>query len=628
MPQKLSIKSALFALSLLTLPGHLAAQSAEEVKSDVLSALSTPLPITVVGPLLTRDVVVVEEGNGFRATLQDTSLMGLFPFGEVSLKLEPLENNTYRVSDLQFPKELDFPGLARITLENMALDGVWSASDRSYSSLNAQLSGVRVRPGQGGASEISLGRFGFDVAKEPDETDMESRFDITLADVSATGFGPNDTRVGEAQLLLRANGERPVDLYSLLREVIMVAGRNDGGMGLQTLGQSLLGNTYGTVALDFKMNDLSITDTLRPKESYFKAAGLHGRLGMKDVAPRDWGMAEVMIELENVAQQDLFNNSIFGVERARVGLRGEEMPVADLFKAITTLNARNQMQPVLVTDILDGFLEFGAVEFATEGSALNIVALTKVRKNDKWVEVPEFTLNYESWELQSALEDLNKNEGNLTTLIDLAGGSVVPGPHFAKEAQPHINAWFPVSLRAESEISNLNEGFLKALFKDVFIEDLREPVEILLPLALFASASAFDVNIEGNHYETALFRVEQTGNYQFFPAKVLSLMPLEGDLTIKMRGYDALVSYLEELRLEEAGRKYGAAEEVSMMKSVLTVLRNLGTSSDEGSIVWAIEVPNVERSEIVINGTTLYYPDLGQFLPFAALGASYGLSGL
>ena len=613
-------KITLFALTAATLPTYLSAQSTEDVKSDVLSALATPLPITVIGPLLTRDVTVTEEDNGFRATLEDTTLMGLFPFGEVSMKLVPLDDDTYQVTDLQFPNDLDFPGLARITFSEMTLDGTWSATDRSYSTLQAELTDLQVQPGQGEQGTLALGRLAFDVQKEPDDTDTESRFDITLGDVSATGIGREDVTIGEVQALLSANGERPVDLYSLLREVMMAAGTQDGGVGLQTLGESLLGNTYGTVALDIKANDLNVTNTLSAKDSFFQASGLRVRLGMKDVNPRDWGMVELSAHLDQVKQRNLMDNDAFEVERAVVRLGGEDLPVADMFAAVNTLNSTRQAQPVRVSDILDGLLEFGALELTTEGEALSIEVRESKLVNNEQVEETAFMTGYDSWRAQVAFGGFNTNQGSVTSQVDLEGGTFTPGPNFSDKDLRDVNAWFPVVLKYGGRVSNLNEAFLKQLFQDVLIEDLDEPLEIILPLALYASASVFEVAIEGNRYETDLFSVEQRGEYRVFPAKFMSLAPIEGQLVMSMTGFDALLSYVEDLRLEEAQSEYGDAEDLSILKSVLTVLRNLGTQAENGAVVWQIEKSDVDRPEIVVNGTTLYFPEIGQFMPFALLG--------
>ena len=248
----------------------LAAQSADEVRADVFSALSTPLPITIVGPLMTRDVVVVPEGDGFRASLPDASLMGLLPLGQVTLKLTPVGERVYRVSDLGLPADLDFPGLGRLALGGSEIDGLWNAETRSYSDLRWALRDVTFTPGQGGNGVLQLAGLSFDVVKESEATDTESRLKIAAERIAMRGLMPEDVDIAGLSALLVANGEKPVDLYSLLREVIMTSGMGDGGLGLLNLGSSLLGNSYGIIALELSAEGLAIIDGERPATRFHR----------------------------------------------------------------------------------------------------------------------------------------------------------------------------------------------------------------------------------------------------------------------------------------------------------------------------------------------------------------------
>lgn len=610
------LKAALLALVAQVLPHGLAAQSLEQVKSDVLSALSTPLPITVIGPLLTRDVTVSAEGDGFRATLEDTSLMGLFPFGEVSMKLVAMDEHTYHVSDLQFPKHLDFPGIAQVDLNGMRLDGTWSASERSYSALDAELTGLRMLPGEGDEGLLAIGRLAFDVAKEPDETDMESHFDITLEDVLLSGLDEADMRVGEVRALLSANGEEPVDLYALLREVLMTAGTRDSSAGFVRLGQSLLGNSYGSVELDLGARDFTIVDAQDPQAGFLHAEGLEARLEMQDVEARDWGGGELAVHLEGVQHQDLLEQGRFAVKNALVRLSGADLPVADMVAVIDILdNPRGR--PLPLSALLDGLAEFGALELASEGEGLSLDIWDSTFEDDEWIEDRLFTAGYESWGASFALEGLNENRGTASAMIELDGGSFDPGPIFDEADLPHIDAWFPLSLRYGGQVSDLNEGFLKELARDVVILDPEEPVEVILPLALWASATVLDVSAEQNHYETGLFSVEMDADYRVFPAKLMSMVPFEGQIGMRMRGFERLLSHIDGL-LEAEGT---SASEASAVRSALIVLRNLGEQDEDGALAWQIEKPDVDSAEIAVNGTTLYYPEPGQIMPLAFLGS-------
>ncbi|WP_137701522.1 hypothetical protein [Marimonas lutisalis] len=613
--------SKLLLLSLLaaaSLSQHLAAQSADKVRTDVLSALSTPLPITIIGPLLTRDVVVTEEDGGFRATLQETTLMGLFPFGEVSFRLEPAGDDNYRISELSFSTELDFPGIGRVTFSGMELDGTWSASRRSYSELKWVTNDLRFAPGQGDQGTLSLGRLSFDVMKEPDETDTESRFEISASDVALLGMTPENVSLGEIRALLAANGERPVDLYSVIRELIMLSTVRDGGAQLKTLGSSLLGNSYETIVLDVSASDVSVVNPRRPEEDFFRAGVLEAKAELSDVAPRDWGGAQVSLRFGNVDQRGAIPESAVKVESATFRLSGGELPVADMVAAFMTFAEPPRDRPVAVSSLLDGLAEFGKLEFASEGKAFWMEVFDERMRDGEREITTEFETGYDSWTLSLALADLNRNEGKVTFGTEFLGGRFVPGEDTPDEVSGHIRAWFPVGLRLTSTVSNLNEAFLKQMFADVYLRDMREPVELILPMVLYGAATVLQVDAGEDFYQTELFRLSQSGSYKVYPTEVFSLLPYEGEATVQLSGLEGLLAYFDATMAELRPRSDEAAA-LSAVKSGLIVLRNLAEEGEAGSYRWQISRPDVTRSEIVLNGTTLRYPNVMEYLPILPL---------
>ena len=382
--------SKVLVLSLLlvsSLSLRAGAQSADKVKLDVLSALSTPLPITIIGPLMTRDVVVAEDGDGFRATMADTTLMGLFPFGEVSMKLEPLGADTYRITELQFPTELDFPGLGKVTLSRMALEGTWSAISRSYSDLTWVIDDLSFAPGMGDQGQISIGQLSFDVMKEPDDTDTESRFEIAVRDLSIQGLMSENVTVGEVRALLAANGEKPVDLYSVIREVMLLGSMGGNGAQMQTLVSSLLGNSYESVVLDLSASDLSAADARRPDKSYFNAGGMTIRASLAGVEPRHWRAADIVVSVAEVDQREYLPDTVLTAENALVRVSGGELPVADMLATVMMLGDPPRGRPVKAETLLDGLMEFGKLEFVSEGKAIKVEAFERRWRENQEPEI-------------------------------------------------------------------------------------------------------------------------------------------------------------------------------------------------------------------------------------------------
>ena len=598
----------------LTLAPRGAAQTADKVKLDVLSALSTPLPITIVGPLLTRDVVVTEEDGGFRAVLLDTTLMGLFPFGEVSMKLEPMGEDSYRVTDLQFPKSLDFPGIGTVTFSGMTLDGTWSAATRSYETLTWVTDDLKLALAPGGQGTLEMGQLGFDVMKEPDETDTESRFEITVQDLAVLGMAPENIAVGELRALLTANGEKPVDLYSLIREVILLSSVSDGGAQLQTLGNSLLGNSYSTVALDLSARDLSVVNTRRPDESYWNARAMSARASLADVEPRHWGGVDVVLSFDDVDQREYLPDSAVAVENAVIRVSGGDLPVADILATFTLLANPPRNRSVAASSLLDGLAEFGKLEFSTEGKKIWVEGFdTRMDEDGQRITETAFEIGYDAWSFQTAMTGLNKNQGKLSLGTEFLGGRFVPGQRTPDEADMHIEAWFPVGLRLQSSVSNLNEGMLKQMFTDVVFRDLSAPVEAVFPLVLWAAAAVFDVTSGEDFYETALFRVSQSGKYRFYPTELLNLVPYEGQAEVRLRGLDGLLGYLDAAQ-SQVSPYSDEAIGLSAAKSALIVMRNIA-GQEAGELTWRINRHDVTRREIELNGITLRYPNVMEYLP-------------
>lgn len=611
--------AALLTSTCLALP--LSAQTADEVQADVLSALATPLPITIVGPLMTPNVTVTPEGDGFRAVMSDTSMMGLFPFGEVTMLLTPLDGDRYRISDMTFPAEIDIPGVARITYSDMTIEGTWLADERSYTDLTWTISDLALAPEGGAPGRISAGALSLDVVKEPDETDTESRFEIALADLAVTDAGREDIRAGGIRVLLAANGDQPVDLYSLIRETILRSTLGDGGQGLMALGQSLLGNTYSTVTLDLTGEDLDIRDNRDPDEAFLTAGTMTARLDMADVAPRDWGAAEITVALQDLEQSDVApEDTRLTMGEAVFAVRASELPVADMLTMIMTLSEPPRGRPVPAQVLVDGLMEFGALEVRTSGSDVRLEAFDFRYTEDGRVVEPLFTAAYDSWSSQIGISGLNENAGQFALAAEATGGTLVPRQAMGPEAEPHLEAWFPEELRVQTAISDLNEGFLKQLLEDVEIRRLDEPVELGLPLVLYAASVVPQVTSGENHYETGLFRVTQSADLQFYPTEIVSLSPYTGTTQITFDGLDALSAYIDR-ELVATGEI--RPDEASAVQSVLTVMDNLAERDAEGVASWTIARPDLYTREVIVNGVTLRYPDITQLLPMAMFGMRF-----
>jgi len=391
---------------------------------------------------------------------------------------------------------------------------------------------------------------------------------------------------------------------------------------LQALGQSLLGNTYDSVTMDLSARDLSATSTRTDDDSYFKAGTLHVTAALSDVEPRDWGGADVTLRFGDVDQVQFVPDSALRVDEAVLRVSGSALPVADMMAAVMTLAEPPRQYPVDATKLLDGLLGFGKLEMATEGKAIWLEEFGQRYDNGDYKKVTEFETSFDKWAVNVALEGVNRNEGRLTFGTEFAGGAFIPGDHAPDGAAPHIEAWFPRELKLQTSLSNMNEGLLKQMFEDVQILNMYEPVELVLPMLVYAASTVMDVSAGENVYETALFRVEQNGAYQLFPTEVLSMAPYEGEMDVRMTGLSNLLGYFDET-LQQVSAGSSEATGLAAVKSGLIVLRNLAEKGEAGALEWNLKRPDVTQNTFMMNGIVLRYPDVMTYFPMV-----FGMAGI
>ncbi|MCV2893782.1 hypothetical protein [Lentibacter sp. XHP0401] len=609
---------------IVALVSAVSAQSLDKVKSDVLSALSTPLPITIVGPMLAQDVEITEQAEGFRATLKGASLMGFFPIGDVSMTLVALDEQTYRISDMVFPTTLDFPGMATITHSAMSLEGTWSAQNRSYSDLKWVIDGLRVAPANTPTGAFSLGELSFDVTKAPDASNTESRFAISAKEVSMRGLTPDDVSLARVEARLLANGDEPVDLYSVVREVAIRSTMRDSGASIQALAASLLGNTYETVSLELEADGLNIEGTATNDPSYLRADTMAISASLNGVAPRNWEAADITLKLGGVRQKDTAMDGQYSVGEALLSFRAAELPVAAMFNAYKRLKAAGSGRPVMASELLDGLAKFGKVEIVTNGKALNAETLKRFYPSDSSQPSelkPYFDVAYDRWDMQLALAGFNRNQGKILLSAALDGGTFLPQETFPEDTLRDVEAWFPITFNQSGSVSEINEGFLKTMLEDVSIQDLSEPVELIMPLVLYASATVFEVTSGEDVYETALFRLSHNGNFKFYPTELFNLLPYEGEATVRFSGFSKLINYFE--AMPERGTM--SPDEMSAVRAGMMVMRNLGRKAGDDTYEWDIKRPDVTKMELLVNGVTFRYPSIAAIMPlmFGAVMGRY-----
>jgi len=220
----------------------------DDIKADVLAALSTPLPITVIGPLTAQDVKVIKEGDGYRATLVSPMLMGIIPLNKMTFKVTPSGDKLYQITDFQLPPKLELFNAVTLGIGGNKFDGIWSAKTRSYQSLNFLLGDISVVPKSGaGASKVTLGSLGLNVAKQGEAGAVASKFLIEAHDIGVVGYPPYNVKVANLKAELNAAGPEPVDLYAVVSRFVVLAAMQKNGDAALQFAESLRAKTQGLV---------------------------------------------------------------------------------------------------------------------------------------------------------------------------------------------------------------------------------------------------------------------------------------------------------------------------------------------------------------------------------------------
>jgi hypothetical protein len=289
-----------FSASMAALASAAFGQTVEEVGNDVLSALSTPLPITVIGPVMAGDVIVTQEGASFRASLDGAMLMGVVPLGALSFKLTPEGQRLYRVTELAFPKSIDFLNKATVGIGSTKFDGLWSAETRSYQTLAFELGALTVAPRDAGGGKISVGTLALDVAKEGTADAVESRFALSAKKVSVRGLTPANVAIASVAADLTADGKEPVDLYAVLaRFALLTAMESDGHAALQ-FAESLRAKDYEKVNLTMTMDGVDVRDALPGSDVAMAIERVTGAAEITGMTPENWDAVKVDFAGRNI----------------------------------------------------------------------------------------------------------------------------------------------------------------------------------------------------------------------------------------------------------------------------------------------------------------------------------------
>ncbi len=593
------------------------AQTVETVKRDILSALSTPLPITVIGPLITRDVDVTPDGDGFRAKLDNALLMGIVPLGSLSFKLTPQgDSGNYRITDFEFPKSIEVFNAATLGIGATEFDGLWSSQSRSYQTLAFKLNDVSVLPKNFAGGSVKLGSLALDVDKEGQSGATESRFALAARNLISKGLPADDVAVSSIVAELKANGKEPVDLYAVISRFAILAAMQQDQSALLRFAESLRAKSYDSVSLNFTLDGFAMKPNVPGSDKRLAIERVSGIAGITDMTPDEWGKVVLNVDGANIFDKGYSDLKALEIAGGTATISGSQIPIGSTLSAITRLQALSSGQTVRIsaTDLIDGFLNFGRLAFTSKASGISVLP-----RSDR-----EPTLNVGSYSTGFGLEGFRAQQGRVFVDSEFNELSIVPGKSSKALDARILRTLLPKNARYDVSVSELNEGLLRKLAADLVISSEDDLPGLAAPALVYLMAMRPVLTTREARFVSGEIDARFTGKVRFYPAWLLSALAYEGESRMTLAGFDKLKALLNDIEQSpEFGSRPGNSDRNSLavMKGVLSTMKALSRNED-GNMVWNIVYPEAGKALFMVNDVSMRFPDIASYLPLMTMGAA------
>ncbi len=532
---------AALTCALLAQISFAAAQTPDDVKADVLSALSTPLPITVVGPIITRDVKITPSGDGFLATLDSPMLMGIIPLGSLSFKLTPVGDKLYHVTDLTLPKSLDILNGIQLKIGGTTFDGLWNAQTRSYGKLSFKLDKVSAVPKGAQDMKIQLGSISLDVAKQAEAGATESKFLLQASDVLSKGFPPENISVKNLKIELDASGPEPVDLYAVLaRFAILSMTQQSGGSGALQFAESLRAKSYDKVAIKLSAEGVEAIGAAQGSTDRLSIGAVSGSADLTQVTPDNWGSVAITLNGKGIRDKGVAGVKEMDADAGSVSVTGKDIPIGATLTALSKMQSlsNGEETSLKMSNVLDGLLNMGSLKLSS--SADGVVYLP-IKKDDPSLHIGKYTV-------ETGTEGFRDNKGRLffATAIDNLNWEM---HKFDTALQEKTMAVLnPRTVRYDIGISDLNESLLRKLFAGVVINTKDDYAALAAPALTYFMAMKPTIESKDVRFQSSEIDVTSSGLVRLYPAWAMNGLPYEGESKLSLKGIDKLLALLEELK--------------------------------------------------------------------------------
>ena len=642
---------AALSFALLSQINFSMAQTPDEVKADILSALSTPLPITVIGPIITRDVKVTPSGDGFLATLDSPMLMGIVPMGSLSFKLTPAGDKLYHVTDFTLPKSLDIFNGIKLSIGGTTFDGTWNAQTRSYNKLSFQLDNVSAVPKGAQNMRVQLGSISLDVVKQGDAGATESKFLLHATDLLSKGFPPENISVKNVKIDLNASGPEPVDLYAVLaRFAVLSMTQQSGNNSALQFAESLRAKSYDKVALSLSADGVETIGSAQGSTDRLSIGSVAGTADLSKVTPDEWGTLAITLNGKDIKDKGLAGVKEMDADKGTLSVTGTQIPIGATLTALSELQSlsNGEETSLKISDVLDGLFNMGAIKFSS--SADGVVYLP-IEKDDPSLHIGKYMV-------ETGSDGFRDNKGRLffgAAVDDLNWEMHKFDTDLQKKTMTVLN---PKLVRYDFSISDLNEGLLRKLMGDVVINTKDDYAALAAPALTYFMAMKPVIESKDVRYQSSEIDVASSGLIRLYPAWVMGGLPYEGETKLSLKGIDKILALLEELKNAPAPTPDVSADTAVVApiapadgadaaapdtpadaaidpppapsndraayivgKSALETMRALA-NADGDTLSWAIKYPKAGEGLFIVNDTELRYPNLASSLmPLLGIGA-------
>ena len=592
------------------------AQSADDVKRDIMAALSMPLPITIIGPLITNDVRITQQGDSFLAELDNPLIMGIVPIGPLSFTITPQDNGAiYRVTDFTIPAKVDVFNMATLAIGSIDMDGLWSPESRSYQSLAFKLNDMEIRPKDMEGARVSAGLVDLQVDKEGQSGATESRFSLAASDVVSEGISKDNFRISRMAADLIADGKEPVDLYAVVSRFVILSAMQQDQSQLLQFAESFRAKSYDSVSLGFGIDKLQVQSRDREADTSLVVGRLSGTAAIADMSPLEWGRLAFDISAVDILDKGYSGDQIVKFADAKASIAGTQIPIGATLNATSRLRqiANGETVRMNATDLLDGFLNF---ENLSVRSKANRISVRPFDKDDKsFVTIGSYDTGF-------GLQGFRESQGK--AFMEFALNDL---DYQREESESLIHRQItktlsPKSVRYDVTISELNEDLLRALAADLVISTQDDLAGLAVPGLTYLMAMNPVAETKNARFVSDEINASVSGKVRLYPAWVLSALAYEGNSRISLSGYDNLVRLLQDIEASPLPLGESASFDkasISILKGLLSTMKAV-SKADGDSMVWDVVYPKAREPLVKVNDVVLRFPDFASYLPLFAAG--------